>query len=176
MYNEELDESKAALGRPFRAPPPPRPVTRLLSRKEQEDDPREKVLDVYQASANDLDSLPEDCIGIALQISGDRSIGLLETEAGQHEFLRVGTRREVCYVETVADRLLAYDPPRDIGRRGSLSNLRVRRIYNLREELIADPLLQKTVPIRGRRTDEAVHKALDLYLTARLWELIEAWS
>jgi ATP-dependent Clp protease ATP-binding subunit ClpA len=176
MYREEFDESKATPGRPFRAPPPPRPVTRLLSRKETEDGPREKVLDVYQASANDLDALPEDCIGIALQISGDRSLALLETEAGQHEFLRIGTRREVCYVETVADRLLAYDPPRDIGRRGSLSNLRVRRIYSQREELIADPLLQKTVPIRGRRTDEAVLKALDLYLTARLWELIEAWS
>jgi hypothetical protein len=84
--------------------------------------------------------------------------------------------RQICFVETVADRLLTYDPPRDIGRRGSLANLRLRRRYDFREEICSDPLLKRQWPIKARRMDDVVQQAVEEYLSLRLWELVEAWS
>jgi hypothetical protein len=176
MYREEYDESKGTAARPVRPAPGPRPVARLLSRKEQENDERQKVIDVFEASADPFDELPADCIGIAVQISGERSVALLETESGRHEFLRVGGGRDICLVETVNDRLLKYDPPLDVGRRGSMKYLGLRRTYDLREEECRDEPLKRTFPIRSREIQEALNKAVEAYLTVRLWELIEAWS
>jgi ATP-dependent Clp protease ATP-binding subunit ClpA len=176
MYREEHDESLGTAAKPVRPPPGPRPIARLLSRQEQAEEVRQKVIDVFDAGEDPLARIPSDCISIAMQLSGERSVALLQTESGRHDFLRIGGGKESCQVETVTDRLLNYDPPKDIGRRGALSDLRLRRTYDLREEELRDELLKRTLPIRARRVDEALSKALEEYLTVRLWELIEAWS
>ncbi len=176
MYRPEYDEPLSVATRPVQPRVGPRPIARLLSRPEQNQGARQKVIDVFNASSDPLNQIPADCIGIAAQLSGERSVALLQTESGRHEFIRAGGGRNVCLVETVADRLLKYEPPQDIGRRGSLSGLHLRRTYDFREESVCDELLKRTLPIRGRRIDEAVQRAVEDYLASRLWELIEAWS
>jgi hypothetical protein len=176
MYRPEFDESAASPGKAFHPPSPPRAILRLLSRQEQEDDKREKVVDVYQESLETLASPAEDCIGIALEISGERSAALLETESGWHEFVRANGHSERCVVETVLAKLREYDPPKDIGRRGSLKDKPMRRVYDLRKEECRDELLARTIPIRSRRIDQALEQAVEQYLTVRLWEVVEAWS
>jgi hypothetical protein len=153
------------------------PVGRLLSRQQQEGEPRVKVLDVFDAP-HDMWDMPNinDRIGFGLQITGVRSAALLETEAGRHEFVRHdGTRETVC-VETISDRLLSYDPPSDIGRRGSLGGLSLRRTYDQRQGECRDELLRKALPLRGRNIEEPLEQAAQEFLAARLWEMIEAWS
>ena len=177
MYREEYDETLAIPGRPIRVPPGPRPNFRLLSRQELEEQPRLKVIDVYNAPPTQTFEMPtSDCIGVAMEIDSERAAALLQTESGRHEFLRAGGGRDVCYVETLMERVLNYDPPRDVGRRGSMNHLALRRTYDLREEECRDELLRRTIPIRARRVDEALTKAVEEYLTVRLWELVEAWS
>jgi ATP-dependent Clp protease ATP-binding subunit ClpC len=184
MYRAEHDESLGTPSRPVKPPPGPRPILRLLARREvedateekQEEAPRQKVIDVFDAGSAPFSAMPSDCIGIAMQLFGAQSVALLQTESGRHDFLRPGRGSEVCYVETLLDRLITYDPPRDIGRRGALSQLRLRRTYDLPEEQLRDELLRRTLPIRSRRVDEALHTALEECLSARLWELIEPWS
>lgn len=174
LYRAERDETLATFQRTRAGR---LPVGRLLSRQNQEGDERVKVIDLFDAPHDTWDQPQvDDCIGFAVQITGVRSAALLETEAGRHEFVRYDGSRDVVLVETISDRLLKYDPPADIGRRGSLSGLRQRRAYDARKEECRDELLHKVLPLRTRKIDTTLQQAVSEFLAVRLWELIEAWN
>jgi hypothetical protein len=176
MYHEKLDEAAIAPGSSRPAASSHRPVMRLLARKQSPEEARRKVIDVFNPIAGPFQNIPSDCVGMAMEIINNRNVALLQTESGKHEFVGANGAKEVCLVEALPHRLMDYDPPRDIGRRGSLSDLRPRRTYNVGDEQCFDALLNRGIPIRARRVDEALRTAVEEYLAARLWEMIEPWS
>lgn len=177
MYDPLLDEwaARAGDGRSGQKPPPGKgPILRLLHRKRSEDDVPAKVVDVYRAAPDQFLSPPDDVIGLALQVSDDRAVALLEAEAGRHEFVRGSGKPEACFVETSgAGTLFGYSPPIDCGRAGSFGDLTLRRTYNLVDQVCRDPLLEQEFELRGRSIREAVARAAAEYLVKRTWRLLD---
>ena len=174
MYDEELEKRFA--NEPAESPRPAQPSLRLKSRKQFEGDASHKVIDVYHAQPEEFLSPPRDCIGLALQVGGDRGMALLETESGKHDFFRNGNREATTVVEAVPGPLLKYDPPKDAGRAGSMSEQRLRRTYDLTAELCRDPLAEQEFRIVGGVIDDAVGEAAAAYLAKRTWTLIDTWN
>ena len=150
------------------------PVMHLKSRKLHDDDTPKKCVDVYCPAADQYHSPPEDCIGVALQITGGRrSMSLLEPETGRHSFVRSAAQAVFCYVETAASRLLDYDPPANAGRSGALNDLPLRRTFDASRELCVDARLQEELPTKGLGLGDVVARAAEKYLEKRCWALLE---
>jgi hypothetical protein len=152
------------------------PAMRLKSRKAHDADTPRKVLDAYCPPASVFYPPAEDVVGLALQIGGDRATALLETEAGKHEFLPSAGHKETLHVETVDGILIQYEPPADVGRRGSMSDLRLRRTYDLGGGRFVDPLLAANTPSAARSVGEAVSQAVEACLQQRTWALLDPWN
>jgi ATP-dependent Clp protease ATP-binding subunit ClpC len=177
MYDPLLDdwETRTGDGRSGRkAPSGPGPILRLLHRKRSEDDLPAKVVDVYRPDPDRFLSPPDDVIGLALQLSDDRAVALLEAEAGRHEFVRAAGKPEACFVETSgAGTLFGYSPPIDCGRAGSFADLTLRRTYDHPAEVCRDPMLDQELELRGRSIRDAVARAAAEYLVKRTWQLLD---
>jgi hypothetical protein len=176
IYKPDLDVPPEKAARAPAAAPHELPVLHLKSRKLHEGDPSKKVVDVYTPPPELFHSLPQDAIGVALQIYGARGPALLETESGRHLFV-AGGKPEVCLVETHYGPLAKYDPPADAGRQsGQASDIRVRRTYDFPGEICGDPLLGEELRLARGGLAQAVRDAVELYLTKRTWALLDGWN
>lgn len=174
-YDPALDEALGEGRNVRKSGTGDRPVLRLLHRKRNDEDVPAKVVDVYRPEAHRFHAPPEGVIGFALQVRDDRAAALLETEAGRHEFLRVGGGKpDVCFVETGdGGRMFDYSPPIDCGRAGSFAELALRRTYDFAADVCRDPMLETELELRGGSFRDAVAQATADYLVKRTWRMLD---
>lgn len=153
------------------------PVFRLERARQSEKDPVQKLVDVYAPPLSKFHHPPSDVIGVALQIKHKRAISLFATESGAHEFIYDGSgSRRVVQVQTHSGSLRKWQPPTDIGRRGALSDLEVRRTYHFQREVCIDPRLAAECRLVERSIDAVVAWAVAAFQRQRIWELLDAWN
>lgn len=171
MHREELVAGPALA----RLPADQRPVLRLLSRREAEQTEKDRrpVVDVYRAEGDRFWSPSDDVIGLALALSGDRSVALLQTETGKHTFVWPGGKRHECHVEAHPGSLLSYDPPADVGRVGAFSDLPPRRNYDFAAEVCEDPRLGESLRLQRRTFSEVLAEATRRHLAQRTWSMLD---
>jgi ATP-dependent Clp protease ATP-binding subunit ClpC len=175
MYKPELDLSPEKV-KLHPGPPHELPTLHLLARKVREEETPKKVVDVYKPPPELFYSPPDDVIGVALLVAGDRPAALLEAESGRHEF-HYGASPEVCLVETHRGALANYDPPAAAGRQSSArADILLRRSYHLASEICRDPLLEQEFRLQRGTLPAVMAEVLEQYLTKRTWALLDAWN
>ncbi len=178
-YRPELDADAPEFNKP-QAAGMPQPVLRLLADVEQETDGeleepdggsnRKKVIDAYRGA--ELDALEFDVIGVGLVIKGEAAFSILELERGRHEFGDRGGR-DACMVEASAGKLVGYNPPRNVLRRGFLQHAPRRRQYDLEKNQAHDFELKTNLKLPSESLLQAIPVLLEANLTVQLQRLLD---
>jgi len=136
--------------------------------------PERVVLERREIAPDLLGWLPEDTLGVALELSGRGAAPRFQDEAGLH-LIRLDEQKSVPdkgLVETSRQLLHEYLPPEGITRRGAIANQPRRRTCDVPRRLVDDEHLGARRTYQEDTLAELIYAAMEEFLNRKLKSLL----